>query len=304
MKRKALIFGITGQDGIMLSNHLIKKKYNVYGHFRSDNKTKKLNKKIKLFKKVKLNRKFIFEKIKKINPNEIYFLIGQSSSFISFENPHKTFESNFYFLTYVVEACIHYKTKPNIFYASSGEIYGSQKKEISEKTNKNPQNPYSLSKYISMIYIKYMRSFFDLNISTGILFNHDSEFRSKNNIFKKIINYLKNKNLKKKLHLGNIDVYRDFGLASEYVVAMHKINSQNKCDDYIIATGKSTKIRKLIDYSFKLKNMDYRDYTIINENKFSKKEIKFKSVNISKIKKLNWKPKYTIYDLIKSSLTK
>ena len=106
-----------------------------------------------------------------------------------------------------------------------------------------------------MIYIRYMRSYYNLNISSGILFNHDSEFRSKKNISKKIIDYLQKGNFKKKLELGNIDVFRDFGLAKEFVIAMHKINQQKKSDDYIIATGKSTNIRKLIQYSFKLKNI-------------------------------------------------
>ena len=99
MKKKALIFGITGQDGILLSQYLIEKKYIVYGSYRSKYKIKNLNKNIKLFYKVKLNRKFIFEIIKKINPSEIYFLIGQSNSLISFKDPQITFERNFYFLT-------------------------------------------------------------------------------------------------------------------------------------------------------------------------------------------------------------
>ena len=85
---------------------------------------------------------------------------------------------------------------------------------------------------------------------------------------------------------------------------MHKINQQKKADDYIIATGKSINLRELINYSFKLKNMNYKNYIQINKDKYSNKEIKLKSVKISKIKKLNWKPKYSIYDLVKILLTK
>ena len=168
---------------------------------------------------------------------------------------------------------------------------------------KKPKNPYALSKYLTMIYIKHMREFFNLNISTGILFNHDSEYRNKNNFSKKIINYLNKKDFKKKLNFGNIDLMRDFGLAKEYVQAMYKINQTNKGEDYVIATGKSLKLRHIIDRSFKLKKLNYKKHITINKKKFVKNEIIFNSVNISKIKKLNWKPNYTIHDLIKSSLT-
>lgn len=302
--KKALIFGITGQDGIFLSNYLIKKKYQVYGYYRNLDKKKNLNNKVKLFYSKSLNKKLIFNLVQKIIPDEIYYLIGESSSYYSFKNHLKTININFTYFTYIIDSCIRHKIKPNIFYASSGEIFGSNVEVINEKTGRKPKNPYALSKHISMIYIKYMRKFYNLNISTGILFNHDSEYRSNLNFIKKITSYLNANNLKKKLQLGNIDLYRDFGLAKEYIVAMHKINQQKKADDYIIATGKSIKLRKLINYSFKIKNMNYKNYIQVNKDKYSNKEIKFKSVNISKIKKLGWKPKYTSYDLIKTLLTK
>ncbi len=300
MKKKALIFGVTGQDGIFLSDFLVKKNYIVFGTLRKKNNH--LNKKIKTILKKKLSEKIIFNIVRKVRPDEIYFLVGQSSSSISFLNPKNTFESNFNYFANVVETCIKLRIKPNIFYASSGEIFGSNKKQINEKTKKNPLNPYALAKYISVIYSKYMSSYYNLNISTGILFNHDSEYRSKGNLSSKIINYLNNNNFKKKLELGNIDVNRDFGLAKEYVLAMYKINQQKKRGDYIIATGKSINVRNLIKYAFKIKNLDYRKYINIDRKKFSKSEIKFKSVNISKIKKLKWFPKYTLFDLIKSKV--
>jgi GDPmannose 4,6-dehydratase len=302
--KKALIFGITGQDGIFLSNYLIKKKYQVFGCYRNLNKKKNLNNKVKLFYSKSLNKKLIYNLLQKIIPDEIYYLIGESSSYYSFKNHFKTISINFTYFTYIIDCCIRHKIKPKIFYASSGEIFGSNTRVINEKTERKPKNPYALSKHISMVYIKYMRNYYSLNISTGILFNHDSEYRSNLNFIKKITNYLNRNNFKKKLQLGNIDLYRDFGLAKEYIVAMHKINQQKKAGDYIIATGKSINLRKLINYSFKIKNLNYKNYIRINKGKYSNKEIKFKSVNISKVKKLNWKPKYTIYDLIKTLLTK
>ena len=300
--KKALIFGITGQDGIFLSNYLIKKKYKVYGCYRGLSKRKNLDKNIKLFYSKKFTKKFITNIVEKIIPNDIYFLIGQSSSYISFKKPLETLETNFLFFCYIVESCIKKKMKPKIFYASSGEIFGSSMQKLNENSKKKPQNPYALSKYLTMIYIKHMREFFNLNISTGILFNHDSEYRNKNNFSKKIINYLNKKDFTKKLSFGNIDLMRDFGLAKEYVQAMYKVNQTNKGDDYIIATGKSLKLRHVVDHSFKLKKLDYRKYVKINKKKFVKNEVIFNSVNITKIKKLNWKPNYNIIDFIKSSL--
>ena len=297
--KKILIFGVTGQDGILLSEYLLKKKITVYGTTRK-RKNKYLNKKVKLIYKNKLSLKFISSLIAKIHPHEIYFLIGQPDSLISFKLPHETFESNFFYLTYVINACVNLKISPRIFYASSGEIFGNTAAKINERTEKDPKNPYALSKYIAMIYIQYMRKFYNLNISTGILFNHDSEFRSKNNLSKKVINYLNKNNFTKKLNLGNIDVHRDFGLAREYIVAMYKINQQKKRGDYIIARGKSVKVRDIINYAFNLKKLDYKNHTTIDKNKFSKQVLKFKSINISKIKKINWVPKKDIFDLMDS----
>ncbi len=302
MKKIALIFGITGQDGILLSRYLIKKKYKVYGYIRNIKKKKYLDEKVKLLYKKKLTKEFFFSIVKKTKPTEIYFLIGQSNSYVSFKKPAETFETNFLFFCHIVEACLRNKLNPRIFYASSGEVFGSSNKILNENSEKKPQNPYALSKYLSMIYIKYMREFFNLKISTGILFNHDSEYRNENNFSKKIINYLNKSNFKKKLNLGNIDLLRDFGLSKEYIVAIYKINQRNKGDDYIIATGKSLKLRQIIDYSFSLKKLNYKKYTKINKKKFLKNEIKFKGVNISKIKKLNWKPSYNILDFIKQSI--
>ncbi len=295
--KKALIFGLTGQDGILLSEFLLKKNYSIFGTARR-RKIKNLNKKIKVFYKKKLSTNIISYLIKKIRPDQIYYLIGQSNSAISFKFPHETFESNFYYFTYVIEACIKHQMNPNIFYASSGEIFGKNTKKINEHTKKNPANPYALSKHISMIYINYMRAFYNMNISTGILFNHDSRFRTKNNLTKKIINYLNKGNLKKKLELGNIDILRDFGLAKEYVEAMYKINQQRKGDDYIIATGRSVKIRDIVKYAFKIKKLDYKKFINIDKYKYSKNELEFNSVDISKIRKINWRPKYNVFDLL------
>jgi GDPmannose 4,6-dehydratase len=302
--KKALIFGITGQDGILLSNLLIKKKYKVYGFYRDKKKIKLVNKKVLKIYKKDLNNEIISKFIKHKKFDEIYFLIGQSESHSSFKFPEKSLHSNFIIFTHIINNCIRYSKKTKVFYASSGEIFGNSIKNVNEESQKNPLSPYALSKYLSMEYIRYFRKFYNLNISVGIFFNHDSVYRSKDNFSKKLINYLKGKNFKKfKLELGNIDIHRDFGYAKEYVDAIYKINKSRDADDYIIATGKSTLVRNVIKFAFKLKNKNYLKFIKINKNKFKNKHVKNMSANINKIKKkIKWVPKKNIKDLIREEI--
>ena len=306
MKKKALILGISGQDGILLSKLLIKKKYHVTGILRSKRKTKLLDNKIKKIYKKKISRRFLYFLINKNKFNEIYFLIGQSEAFSSMRNPETSLHSNFILFTYVLHACIKSSKHSKIFYASSGQIYGDTKKIVKENSKKNPMNPYALSKYISMEYIKYIRKYYKLKISVGIFFNHDSIYRSKNNISMKLINFLKKKNLKnEKLELGNINVYRDWGYAEEYVEAIHKITMNNKSEDFIVATGKSLFLKDIINFAFKLKNLNYKNFIKINKKKFGKNEIKKMSTNINKIRnKIKWHPKKDLKSLINEQLLK
>ncbi len=302
--KKALIFGITGQDGILLSNLLIKKKYKVYGFYRDKKKIKLVNKKVLKIYKKDLNNEIICKFIKQKKFDEIYFLIGQSESHSSFKFPEKSLNSNFIIFTHIINSCIKYSKKTKIFYASSGEIFGNSIKSVNEKSPKNPLNPYALSKYLSMEYIRYFRKYYNLNISVGIFFNHDSAYRSKDNFSKKLINYLKDKNFKKfKLQLGNINTHRDFGYAKEYVEAIYKINKSRDADDYIVATGKSILVRNVVKFAFKLKNENYLKFIKVNKNKLKNKHVKNMSANINKIKKkIKWFPKKNIKDLIREEI--
>ncbi len=305
-KKNALILGISGQDGILLSRLLKKKNYDVTGILRSKKKSKFLDNKVKKIYKKNISQKLLYMLIKKKKFNEIYFLIGQSEAFSSTQNPETSLHSNFILFTYVLHACIRFSKHSKIFYASSGQIYGDTKKTVKENSEKKPMNPYALSKYISMEYIKYVRKYYKLKIAVGIFFNHESIYRSKNNISMKLINFLKKKNIKKnKLELGNINVYRDWGYAEEYVEAIHKININNKSEDFIVATGKTLFLKDVIKFAFKLKNLNYKNFIKINKKKFGNNEIKKMSTNISKIKnKIKWHPKKDLKNLINEQLLK
>ena len=150
---------------------------------------------------------------------------------------------------------------------------------------------------------------YKLPICSAILFNHESSLRTEKFVFKKIVDYLdkikKNKNKNKKLHLGNIEVKRDWGWAPDYMKACYKILNTKKIDDYIIATGKTTSLKNLVYLCFKHYNLDWKKYVIINKKNFRNFETKENYANIKKIKKnIKWSPAYTYKEVIKKLINK
>ncbi len=177
--------------------------------------------------------------------------------------------------------------KTKLMFSSSSEIFGyHKKKKLNEESLKRPQSPYALSKLIGYEIVKSYREMFNLDVFTVIFFNHESVLRSNEFIFKKILNYIKTKNFSKKLELGNIDIIRDWGSSEEYMKIIIKIMENNKIEDYILATGFSIKLRKIVEYFFKKENLDYRKYIKINKKFFRAYDIKENYADINKIKKI------------------
>ena len=253
-RKKALIFGITGQDGSYLAKYLIKKNYRVTGIFRRKNfvNIKKLNllKKIKL-KLVKKTNKIKIMKILKENFDEIYFVGCQSNVADSFNNENETYSSQIEPVKIILNHIMNQKTKKSKFlYAGSSEMYGNYngKKKIKENDTKKPVSPYGFSKLIAYEIIKTYRQMYNLPVCTAILFNHESSLRTQKYVFKKLIENVKKINQKKikKISFGNVKIKRDWGWAPEYMIGCNKIINSNKIDDYIIATGKTVSLEKLI----------------------------------------------------------
>lgn len=298
--KKALIFGITGQDGSYLANHLIKKKYKVFGFSRKKNfkNLKKLN----IFKLVKIySYKKNINKILIKNFDEIYFLGGQSNVLKSFNNHDLTYSSQIQPIISVLEFIRNQKKKSKFLYASSSEIFGNFKSHLkkNEKSFKQPISPYGLSKLIGFEIIKSYREMFKLPVCSVIFFNHESPLRSKGYVVKKIIDYVKNSKKEKKLELGNINIKRDWGWGPEFIKACNKILSKNKIDDYIIASGKTTSLKEIIKKIFLIKNLNYKKYININNKKIRKFDISQNYADISKIKKkIKWKPRYNLDKII------
>jgi GDPmannose 4,6-dehydratase len=308
IKKKALIFGVTGQDGSYLADLLLKKKYQVFGVSRKKNynkiNLKKLNiSSLKIFNINYENFNDVCNLIRKTKCSEIYYLSGQSSVYKSFFYPLQAYESNINGLVNILESCRIIKKKIRLYNACSSEIFGTNKKIIkfSESSPVFPVSPYALSKLVGLRVAKSYREMFGVQVSSGILFNHESPLRSKKFIIKKIIDSVKNiiKNKNSSLKVGNINIYRDWGWAPDYVYAMWLILQKKKPKDFIIGSGKLTSLRHILKYCFNKKKLKWTKHVKIDKSLCRVHEIKKISANYTLAKKeLNWKPTKNIYQIL------
>ncbi|MAH97828.1 MAG: GDP-mannose 4,6-dehydratase [Euryarchaeota archaeon] len=324
--KKAIIFGVTGQDGSYLADFLLKKNYVVHGIKRKSSSfnTDRIN---HIFK----NRNFILhygditdslnvtKLIDNINPNEIYNLAAQSHVKVSFEMPLYTSEVNAIGTLKIVEAIKNTNKKIKFYQASTSEMFGnSSTKKQSEKTDFKPRSVYAISKVFAHQLVINYREAYNLFLSNGILFNHESPRRGETFVTKKIVDGLKNiKNGKMEiLELGNIYSKRDWGHAKDYVEAMWKILQHKKPDDFVVATSKMLSVKNFVNKVAKKLQLDIywtgkhlKERALLRKNnrtiiKINKKYYRLTEVDTlcgdySKAKKtLNWKPKYSIDQLI------
>lgn len=314
--KKALIFGISGQDGSYLAHLLLSKNYEVVGVSRNKNlksfyRLKKLNilSKIKILNGDVCNIKFC-ERILNKSINEIYFLSGYSSVTGSFLDPFKSINSNMIGLLNILEVIKKKKIKVKLFNAGSGQFYGDNKKNSYNINSKiNPQSPYGVAKASSYWLTKIYRDHYKIFCCTGILFNHESPLRSDEFVTKKIIDVSKKIKIdsKIKLRLGNINIKRDWGWAPEYVIAIWKMLQRQKPMDFIIGSGKVYSLRKFVEEVFKKLKID-KKHLVTNSKEFKRNtDIRGYRANISNTKKiLKWKPKTNfktmIYKMINDEL--
>jgi GDPmannose 4,6-dehydratase len=309
-KIKSLIFGVSGQDGSYLSHFLFSKGHDIYGTTRNIGK-KNLNNldklgvlnKIKIIKCNPKNFKIVKKIIKKIKPQEIYYLCGQSSVTKSFTNPAETFKSNTLGLLNILEIVKEINNKIKVFNAVSGQFYENRKNNIyNEKSYIVPQSPYGVSKASSFWLTKIFREWYGIKCCSGILFNHESPLRSNEFVTKKIINCGKliKKGKLKHLYLGNINIYRDWGWAPEYVEAMYLMLRQKNPKDLIIGSGKRHSLKSFIFETFRLLKIP-RNRLKENTKKFiRKKDIKSYRSDPRLAKKiLNWKAKTSFKQIIR-----
>ena len=304
----AVITGITGQDGAYLADLLLKKKYKVIGITRDMSKINTFNLDyLNIAKDVTFdscdltNVPEIIGMLKKYQPQEIYNLAAQSSVKESFKDPLTTLNFNTMSVASLLESIKIFDKTIKFYQASSSEMFGNIKRlPITEAFDFNPASPYGISKASAhWIAINYRISF-DLFITSGILFNHESFLRGEDFIIKKII--IKSLEIKNgradKLIVGNIDIRRDFGYAPKYVEAMYLMMQHSEPEDYIISSGKSISIREIIYYVFDKLDIS-RKKIVVDENLFRPNEIKDIYGDSRKAKKkLNWEYDMSFFDVL------
>ena len=311
--KKAIIFGVTGQDGSYLAELLLKKGYDVWGISRDASKSKLINlKKLGIDKKIYLvnvlNDDFqkLSNLISELLPDEIYYLAGQSSVGLSFLEPKETISSNVLGILNVLEVCRLISKKIRIYYAGSSECFGDTAGlAATEETNFHTQSPYAVSKTSAFWLVDNYRNAYDMFICYGILFNHESPFRSQRFVTQKIISTALriSKGSQEKLELGRLDISRDWGWAQEYIEAMWLMLQQDSAEDFIIATGETNSLEQFVGESFNQLGLDWKNHVVINKDLIRPSEISISKANPTKaLKKLGWKANYKMADVVKMLL--
>jgi GDPmannose 4,6-dehydratase len=306
--KRALITGITGQDGSYLAEFLLNKDYVVFGLIRRTStvnfeRIKHIQDNIELISGDLLDQSSLINAIKESNPDEVYNLAGQSFVPASWEQPIFTGEVTALGVARVLEAIRTVNPKIKFFQPSSGEMFGRAKKfPQTEKTPFHPRSPYGVAKlYGHWIAVNYRESY-NMFCCCAIQLNHESPRRGLEFVTRKVTNTAARikLGLAKELRLGNLDAKRDWGFAGDYVKAMWLMLQQEKPDDYLISTGINHSVRDLVKIAFDYVNLNWKDYVVIDPKFFRPAEIEFILGNSTKaLKKLGWAPETSLEELIK-----
>ena len=312
-KRKAVITGITGQDGSYLAEHLLEMDYEVYGFIRRNSVAEHQESRIDhLMKNNSIHTEYcdlldvssIDRMLRTIKPDEIYNIAAQSHVRISFDIPQFTVQTNALGLLNVLESMRQHCPKARVYQASSSEMFGSSVDEDGfqrETTPMHPTSPYGCAKVFGYNLMRNYRHAYKLWTCNGILFNHESPRRGSNFVTNKVVKTAVQikRGIVDKLELGNMDSYRDWGHSKDYTKAMIMIMQHTEPDDFVVATGETRSIRDLCHTVFSKLDMDYQDYVVQNEKYIRPHELKYLKGDPTKIRKvLGWKPEYDFDSLM------
>jgi GDPmannose 4,6-dehydratase len=312
--KRALITGITGQDGSYLAEFLLEKGYEVHGLIRRSStfNTERIDHiyadphdpKAKLF----LHYGDITDSgqltnlIYNIQPDEIYHLAAQSHVRVSFDMPEFTGDVTGIGTTRLLESIRRSGIKTRFYQASSSEMFGDAPPPQNEETPFRPRSPYSAAKVYAYWMVKNYREGYGMFAVNGILFNHESPRRGETFVTRKITRALARIKfgLQDKLFLGNLEAKRDWGYAPDFVEAMWLMLQQDVPDDYVIATGETHSVREFLEEAFGYTGLDCKKYMEIDKRYFRPLEVEFLQGDASKArKKLKWEPKVKFKELVK-----
>ncbi len=305
---RALITGITGQDGSYLAEFLLEKGYEVYGMVRRSStetfeRINHIRDKINLLHGDLLDQNSLSGVIRDTHPDEVYNLAAQSFVPTSWTQPVLTAQFNAVGVTRLLEAIRHFDPKIKFYQASSSEMYGKVRQvPQTEQTPFYPRSPYGIAKvYAHWITVNYRESY-DMYACSGILFNHESPRRGLEFVTKKITDGAARikLGLADELRLGNLDAKRDWGFAGDYVRAMWMMLQEDEPDNYVVSTGENHSVQEFVELAFSHLDLDYKKYVKIDQRFVRPAEVDMLLGDSSHAhEKLGWKPEVSFSELVK-----
>lgn len=312
MAKKALITGLTGQDGSYLSELLLTKGYEVHGIVRRVAiedpehrlwRIRHMRDKLILHPASLESYASLFKVVEKVEPDECYHLGAQSFVSYSFEDEFSTINTNINGTNYVLSAIKEKAPQCRFYFAATSEMFGkAHDTPQNEETRFHPRSPYGISKVAGFDLTRNYRESYNLYACSGILFNHESPRRGFEFVTRKITSAVANikLGLATELRLGNLEAVRDWGYAADYVAAMWCMLNQDEPDDYVIATGQGHSVKEFVDLAFSHVGLNYKCYVVEDEMLYRPSEVYELIGDSSKArKKLGWKPKVSFDGLVR-----
>lgn len=311
--KRALVIGVGGQDGAYIADLLLQQGYEVFGTSRDADAASFRNfdilgirNRVQLHSLNLIDFRSTLQALKKIKPDEIYNLSGQSSVGLSFEQPVETLESISIGTLNLLESIRFMDAPVKMYNAGSSECFGDiGNTPATEDTPFRPRSPYAVAKAAAFWKVANYREAYQLYACTGILFNHESPLRPPRFVTRKIISTAVRiqQGSKEKLRLGNIDIERDWGWAPEYVNAMWRMLQQEQPGDYVICTGVTHSLKYFIEYTFQQLGLNYEDHLEIDSQLFRPNELKIGRGNPEKAARiLGWKAAVSLEGVIENMI--
>jgi GDPmannose 4,6-dehydratase len=308
LPQKALITGITGQDGSYLAELLLEKGYEVHGHVRRSSsfntwRIDHVRDRLALHYGDLVDQNSLARTLEAIEPQEVYNLAAQSHVKVSFEMPEYTTDVTGLGVLRLLDAVRDLGLPTRVYQAGSSEMYGLvQETPQTERTPFHPRSPYGISKVFGHWMAVNYREGYGLHVSNGILFNHESERRGENFVTRKITMAVAaiKQGHSKELRLGNLDAKRDWGYAKDYVEAMWLMLQQAKPDDYVVATGETHSVREFLEEAFGCVGLAWKDFVKVDPKYFRPAEVDMLLGDSTKARRvLGWKPKVSFKELVR-----